>query len=80
MSKTRAAFNATTQQVEDAVVTIDVNGEYLFTFADGSFFKLPGNLTAEEITEALAKEEVSNIGQVKAEDVEAANEAKLANI
>lgn len=80
MSKTRAAFNATTQQVEDAVVTIDVNGEYLFTFEDGSFFKLPGNLTAEEITEALAKEEASNIGQVKAEDVEAANEAKLANI
>lgn len=80
MSKTREAFNATTQQLEDAIVTIDVNGEYLFTFEDGSFFKLPGNLTAKEITEALAKEEASNIGQVKAEDVEAANEAKLANI
>lgn len=80
MSKTRAAFNAITQQVEDAEVTIDVQGDYLFTFADGSFFKLPGNLSAKEIKEALAKYEAANIGQIKAEDVEAENEAKLANI
>ena len=80
MSKTRAAFNATTQQVEDAVVTIDVQGDYLFTFEDGSFFKLPGNLTSKEVTAALAKEEAANIGQIKAEDVEAEKEAKLANI
>lgn len=80
MSKAKAAFNAITQQVEDAEVTIDVHGDYLFTFADGSFFKLPGNLSAKEIKEELAKYEAANIGQVKAEDVEAANEAKLANI
>lgn len=80
MSKTREAFNANTQQVEDAEVTIDVHGDYLFTFADGSFFKLPGGLSKKEIDSHLAKYEAANIGQVKAEDVEAANEAKLANI
>jgi len=80
MSKTREAFNVNTQQVEDAVVTIDQHGDYLFTFSDGSFFKLPGNLTKKEINEELAKYEAANVGQVKAEDIDAENEAKLANI
>jgi len=80
MTKTRSAFNAITQQVEDAEVTIDVYGDYLFTFADGSFFKLPGTLDKDGITEELEKYEAANIGQIKAEDVEAENEAKLANI
>lgn len=80
MSKTRAAFNAATQTVEDAEVIIDAQGEYLFTFADGSFFKLPGDLDRDGITAALAAYEAANVGQVKAEDFEAANEAKLENI
>lgn len=80
MSKTREAFNANTQQLEDAEVTIDAHGEYLFTFSDGSFFKLPGDLDKDAVTEALAVYESANVGQVKAEDFEAANEAKLANI
>lgn len=80
MSKIRAAFNANTQQLEDAEVVIDAQGDYLFTFADSSFFKLPGSLDKDGVNEALEAYELANVGQVKAEDFEAANEAKLANI
>lgn len=78
--KTKKVFNARTQQVEDAVVTIDNNGEYVFTFADGSFFKLPGHLDKEGVAEALKAHEEANKGQLSAEAIEAENAEKLKNI
>jgi len=78
--KTKLAFNAKTQTTEEAVVTIDVNGEYLFTFADGSFFKLPGDFKKADIDDFLAKHEEQNKGQVSAEEAQKINEAKLKNV
>lgn len=71
------AFNAITQQDEEAIVTIDNNGEFVFTFADKSFFKLPGDLTKKQIFEALEKEKLSNEGQVSMAKIEADNAKKL---
>lgn len=71
------AFNAITQKDEEAVVTIAVNGEFVFTFKDGSFFKLPGDMTKKQILEALEKEKKSNEGQVSVEKLEAENAKKL---
>lgn len=62
------AFNVNSQTVEEATVSVDMNGEYLFKFEDGSFFKLPSYLTEEQVTEELAKYELANTGQVKAEE------------
>lgn len=78
--KTRLAFNANTQQEELATVTIDTNGEYLFTFEDGSFFKLPGDLDKEGIDTALEAHKISNEGKITVAEIEAANEEKLNNI
>lgn len=71
------AFNAITQKDEEAMVTIDSNGEFIFTFDDGSFFKLPGDLNKKQLFEALEKEKKSNLGQISAEKVAAENEKKL---
>lgn len=78
--KTVKAFNATTQQTEDAICSVDKNLELLFTFENGHFIKLPGHLSTEEIKEALTKHEEQNAGQISAEIFEKqklANEAKL---
>jgi hypothetical protein len=75
--KTKEAFNVRTQQMEMAVVTVDNNGEFVFTFDDGSFFKLPATVESkEEVDELLAKHEEQNTGQVTVE----AQEKKLAEI
>lgn len=71
------AFNAITQKDEEAIVTIDVNGEFVFKFADKSFFKLPGHLNKKQIFEALEKEKKNNEGQVSMAQVEADNSKKL---
>jgi hypothetical protein len=78
--KTRIAFNATTQTEEEAIVTIDANGEYVFTFEDKSFFKLPGDLDKKGIADALATYKAHNEGQVTAAAIEEANQEKLKNI
>lgn len=80
MSKTREAFNATTQQPENSEVTIDAHGDYLFTFSDGSFFKLPGSLDKDGVTEKLLNYETVNSGQVSAEALAKERESKLENI
>lgn len=75
--KVITAFNAITQKDEEAVVTIDNNGEFVFTFADKSFFKLPGDLSKKELMEALQKEKEMNEGQVSMAKLEAENNKKL---
>lgn len=67
MAKTKLVFNTRTQQMEEAVVTIDGNGEFLFTFEDGSFFKLPATVTAEEVTDLLQAHKEGNEGQISLE-------------
>lgn len=71
------AFNAITQQDEEAIVTIDVNGEFVFKFADKSFFKLPGDLTKKEVFDAIAREKKNSEGQVSMAKIEADNSKKL---
>lgn len=78
--KTKKVFNARTQQIEDATVTVDNNGEFVFTFADGGFFKLPGTLDKDGITEALKAHEKANKGQISQAEIDAENEEKLKNI
>lgn len=78
--KIREAFNAITQQIEEAQVTIDQNGEYVFTFADNSFFKLPGDLDKKGVDKALEAHEAANKGQLSQSVIEKANEEKLKNI
>lgn len=78
--KTKLVFNAKTQVVEEAEVTIDQNGEYLFTFADGSFFKAPGTLSKAELADYLALHEEHNKGQITVEEQQKANEEKLKNV
>ncbi len=71
------AFNAATQKDEEAIVTIDNNGEFVFTFEDKSFFKLPGDLTKKQLFEALENEKKANEGQVSQAKIEAENSKKL---
>jgi hypothetical protein len=78
--KTRQAFNANTQQLEDADVTIDQNGDYLFTFADFSFLKFPGDFDKKGINDALDAHQAENEGKVTLAALEKINEEKLANI
>jgi len=78
------AFNARTQEVEDAVVTVDKNGEFVVTFEDNSFIKFPAHFSASDIKEHLAKHEEHNTGQIpadgKAEAMISENEAKLEDL
>jgi hypothetical protein len=82
-NKTIKAFNAKTQKEEDATVTVDESNEYVFTFKDKSFFKLPANFTKKQIEGYLKKHFEDNIGQVKTEDIlkeKAANQKVLESL
>ncbi len=68
MNITKQAFNANTQQMEDCTITIDHNLEYVFTFEDGSFFKLP-NMPVEEIQAKLSLHEEHNKGKVSTAEI-----------
>jgi hypothetical protein len=46
----RQIFNAATQQIEDAEMSVDANNEIVATFADGSFVKFPSVIVALEPT------------------------------
>lgn len=75
--KTKKAFCAGHQEVTDHEVTIDANGEYLFTCECGRFFKIPADSDKAAITAFLSKHEKTNKGQLSVEEVEKANKAKL---
>lgn len=83
MSKEIQAFNATTQAMETAVVSVANNNEFLVTFENGAFIKFPAGMTAKELKAALVKEEEVNKGVVFAEAEEAQkaeNEAVLEDL
>lgn len=59
----RNIFNASTQQVEEAELTVDHNGEIVATFEDGSFLKFPAGLTKAEFNEQIKLHKEHNQGQ-----------------
>jgi hypothetical protein len=76
---TRQIFNATTQQVEEAELSVDQNNEIVATFADGNFVKFPAGMTAEEFEKQIALVQAHNEGQeIVTPEMEAAKEAERA--
>lgn len=63
--KTIKAFNANTQAVEEATITVDANKELVVRFKDNSFFKLPAGMSDDEIVEHLDVYHENNLGQEK---------------
>src|SRR3990167_3267792 len=60
---TRQIFNARTQKVEEAELTVDQNSEVIATFKDGGIIKFPAGLTSAEFEKLIAKHQVANEGQ-----------------
>ena len=56
-------FNATTQKIEDAVMSVDANDEIVATFKNGAFLKFPAGLTKEEFEAQIQAVEDANKGQ-----------------
>lgn len=59
----RELFNAKTQQLEDAEMTVDDNNEIVATFADGGIIKFPASLTKPEFEKLITQHEKRNTGQ-----------------
>lgn len=78
--KTRKAFCSNEQTQTDHVVSVDNNGEFVFTCDCGRFFKLPADLDKNEINDALKAHEGANKGQISLEQLEKENAEKLENI
>lgn len=66
----RNIFNATTQQVEPATLSVDSNGEIVARFENGAFEKFPAGLTVAEFNDLVTKLETANKGQVSVEATE----------
>lgn len=60
---TMQIFNARSQQVEDAEMSVDANNEIVATFQDGGFIKFPAGLTKDEFDALIVKHEEDNKGQ-----------------
>lgn len=78
--KTRKVFCVNEQEITEHVVTVDANGEFVFTCPCGRFFKLSGELDKESIVEALKAHQEVNKGQVSQEAISKENAEKLKNI
>jgi len=78
--KTKNIFCANEQEITSHKVTVDTNGELLFTCECGRFVKLPGDTQKAEITKALDRHEEANQGQVTQAAVEEQNQAKLTKL
>jgi len=76
---TREIFNANTQQVEPAELTVDHNNDIVATFQDGSFLKFPAGLDRQQFEDQINLVQVHNQGQeVITPEYEAAKEAERA--
>lgn len=60
---TKKIFNAATQQLEDAELTVDANNEIVATFSDEGFVKFPAGLTSKEFDHLIAETQSANEGQ-----------------
>ncbi len=56
-------FNARTQQVEEAEMSVDANNEIVATFDDGTIVKFPSGLTKAEFTKLIKAHKDANEGQ-----------------
>lgn len=75
----RKLFNTRTQQVEDAVLTVDPNNEIVATFEDGGIIKFPAGLTKDQFEELIAQHQAANEGQeIITAEMEAQKEAERA--
>lgn len=77
---TRDIFNANTQTVEPAELTVDANNEIVATFADKTFLKFPAGLTQEDFGAQITAVQTANEGQeVITPEIQAEQEAQRAN-
>lgn len=60
---TRDIFNAATQQVEPAELSVDHNNEIIATFKAGSFLKFPAGLSQKDFDTHIELVQVHNEGQ-----------------
>lgn len=56
-------FNAKTQQVEEAEMTVDNNNEIVATFDDGGIVKFPAGLSDDEFQKLVSEHSLANAGQ-----------------
>jgi len=56
-------FNARTQEIEDAEMSVDDNNEIVATFADGGFVKFPAGLSEKDFEELIGLHQEHNEGQ-----------------
>lgn len=57
-------FNARTQQVEEATMSVDGNNDIVATFADETIVKFPAGLDQAQLDELIAEHQEANEGQV----------------
>lgn len=60
---TRKIFNARTQEVEDATLTVDDNNEIVATFEDKGFVKFPAGLAEPQFKKLIEEHKTHNEGQ-----------------
>ena len=75
--KTKKVFCAAEQEITEHVVSINDNGEYVFTCECGRFIKFPGGMEASALSDALKAHKEANEGQVSKDVLEAELAAKL---
>lgn len=78
---TKELLNARTQELEDAVMSVDDNNEIIATFDDGSFIKFPAGLTQKQFDTAIDAHNGANIGQepITEEYLKAQHDARAAS-
>lgn len=60
---TMQIFNAKSQTVEDAEMTVDANNEIVATFEDGGIVKFPAGLAQDEFDALITAHKETNTGQ-----------------
>lgn len=78
---TRNVYNATTQQIEEATLTVDDNNEIVATFENGHFAKFPAGLTQQQFDEAVVAldNEDNHQQEIITPEMEAEKEAERNN-
>lgn len=76
---TRELFNANTQQLEEAELSVDANNEIVATFTDGSVLKFPAGLTSKQLDKLAETHHTANDGkEIVTDEMEKANAAERA--
>lgn len=70
-------FNARTQAVEEAEMSVDANNEIVATFTDGGVVKFPAGLSQKDFDKLIADHQSANEGQEVITPESEAQAAKL---